>query len=147
MNVPSSSTATTLQVHRTFAASREKVFRAWTDPEMLKKWMAPADDFAVPTVEVDLRVGGRYRIVMRGPDGKDNIAVGAYREIQPPERLVFTWTWEGSGMPDTLVTIELRAQGESTEVVLTHERFPTAETCEHHKQGWVACLTRLAKAL
>ena len=77
---------TQLRVTRTFAAPREKVFRAWTDPQALKTWFAPSDKFATRIPELDLRVGGRYRIEMQLED-KNNIVVGTYR---------FCPSWAGS---------------------------------------------------
>lgn len=81
---------TTLQIKRTFAAPREKVFQAWTDPAALKRWFGPSDDFSTPVAEVDLRVGGRYRIHMKSPDGQPHTVHGVYREVTPPAKLVFT---------------------------------------------------------
>jgi uncharacterized protein YndB with AHSA1/START domain len=111
----------------------------------MQKWLAPSDEFLIPTVEVDLRIGGKYRIDMKAPDGKHFIATGSYREIQPPRKLVFTWSWEGEDMQETLVTIEFHERGNETEVVLTHERFPNAEKRDRHQIGWAGCLARLAR--
>src|SRR5262245_46441599 len=131
---------TTLQIKRTFAASRERVFRAWTDPKAMQSWLAPSDEYSVPAVEVDLRVGGKYRIDMQAPDGKHHIATGSYRVILPPRKLVFTWFWEDKDMMETLVTIEFHEHGKATEVVLTHERFPDVEARDRHQHGWTGCL-------
>ena len=136
---------TTLQIKRTFTAPREKVFGALTQPEALKKWCAPSDEFSVPAAEVDLRVGGKYRIAMKAPNGNLHVAIGTYREILSPRKLVFTWTWEGSDMPETLVTLEFHDRGASTELVLTHELFPNMEQRDKHNQGWAGCLGRLEK--
>lgn len=138
---------TTLQIKRTFKAPCQKVFGAWTEPEALKKWCAPSDEFTVPAAEVDLRVGGKYRIAMKAPDGNLHVAIGTYREISSPRKLVFTWTWEGSAMPETLVTLEFHDHGASTELVLTHELFPNVEQRDKHNQGWTGCLNRLEKTL
>ncbi len=88
--------ATTLEVSRTVAAPRETVFQAWTDPEILTKWWRVDAGWSTPIAEVDLRVGGRYRLGMFEP-GKDGpyVVGGEYREVTPPEKLVFTWIWEG----------------------------------------------------
>ncbi len=149
---------TTLQLSRTFSAPRENVFRAWTTEEALKRWHAPSDDFSTPHVEVDLRVGGRYRIEMKDPQGESHVVTGVYREIVPPEKLVFTFGWEGGegcggdkvgDMGETVVTIlfEAQGQGNATKVTLTHEFFPTSEIRDKHSMGWTGCLDRLAKAL
>ena len=142
------STETTLNLRRTFKAPRKKVFQAWTDPEELKKWWGP-EGYATPPAEVDLRVGGKYRLGMRKlPDGELFYLSGIYREVRPPEKLVYTWRWEAQPEHgETLVTVEFRELRDSTEVVLTHERFPTEKARDDHNRGWSGCLDRLAKLL
>jgi uncharacterized protein YndB with AHSA1/START domain len=142
---PNTAAETTLQLKRTFAAPREKVFHAWAQPETLKKWCAPSDEFSIPIAEADLRVGGKYRIAMQAPDGNLYVAIGEYREILPPQKLVFTWLWEGGDMHETLVTLEFHERGGETELILTHELFPDAEARNRHEQGWMGCMGRLAK--
>ncbi len=119
---------TSLRLSRTFAAPREKVFKAWTDPKALTKWFAPSDQFETKIPQLDLKPGGR-------------------REVRAPERLVFTWRWESEpgDAQDTLVTVEFRDRGDSTELVLTHERFPSEGARDEHKKGWGGCLDRLEK--
>jgi len=145
---------TTLTITRTFNAKREAVFKAWTDPQALIRWFAPSDDFATPVVDVDLRVGGRYRIQMKAPDGGSHTVHGTYREVTPPTRLVFTWAWEEGScrgeMPpeqETLVTVEFHDRGGATELILTHEYFPTVKVRDSHEEGWNGCLNRLPKAI
>jgi len=142
------STETTLNLRRIFKTRREKVFRAWTDPEELKKWWGP-EGYATPSAEVDLRVGGKYRLGMRKlPNGEIFYLSGTYREVRPPERLVYTWRWEAEPeYGETLVTVEFLQAGNSTEVVLTHEFFPTEKARDDHNRGWSSCLDRLAKLL
>lgn len=139
---------TTLHLKRTFAAPREKVFRAWTEPEELKKWWGP-EGYSTPTAEVDLRAGGTYRLgMMKLPKGDVFYLVGTYREVRPPERLVYTWRWESQAdLGETLVTVEFRDRGNATEVILTHELFPTEKARQDHNKGWNSCLDRLAKVL
>ncbi len=149
-------------IRRTFAAPRERVFRAWTEPEHLKRWFAPTDDFATPLAEVDLRVGGRYRLGLLRPPGGCGCTPssecadagptmkyvgGTYEVIQPFEKLVFTWAWEESDMaPDeTRVTVEFLDRAGQTEVVLTHERLPSQESRDQHTHGWTGCLNRLGR--
>lgn len=138
---------TTLRLTRTFAASRDEVFRAWTDPQALKQWWVPADGFSVPRAEIDLRVGGAYRVTMRNPRGETFLLVGTYREVRPPERLVYTWRWEETEMNvgETLVTVEFRKRGSSTEVAITHSLFPNGELRDRHDKGWSGCLDRLVR--
>lgn len=140
---------TTLELKRTFSASRARVFRAWTDPEELKKWFGPVG-YESPQAEIDLRVGGRYRIAMRKLPGGDVFHVkGEYEDIAPPERLVFSWQWEGKDMDatDTRVTVEFREAGSGTEVVLTHERFPSGDLRDRHIEGWTSTFECLAEVL
>lgn len=148
MASPKPGPQTTLRLTRTFAAPREKVFRAWTEPEELKEWWGP-EGYATPTAEVDLRVGGRYRLgMMKLPNGDVFYLTGIYREVRPPEKLVYTWRWESQPeLGETLVTIEFRDRGDATEVVLRHELFPNADARDDHSKGWSSCLDRLAKVL
>src|SRR5436190_169793 len=86
-----------LEIKRLIKAPRERVFDAWTRPEQLKQWMGPDEDMTIASVKIDLRVGGKFRIQMKAPDGESYTAVGTYREVRAPERLVFTWDWEKDG--------------------------------------------------
>lgn len=141
----STTTKPALKLARTYGAPLEKVFRAWTDPEIMKRWFAPSDAFSVPEVEVDARVGGRYRIVMRAPDGEYHRVGGVYREVVRPTRLVFTWAWESTPERESLVTVEFVDRGDMTELTLTHEQFADAEARDKHREGWTGCLERLAR--
>ena len=134
-----------LQLTRVLPASPAAVFAAWTDPEAMKRWMCPGAT-TVSVAELDVRVGGRYRIVMRTPSGELE-HVGEYREVDPPHRLAFTWISAGTKQQETLVTLDVRSQGEATELVLTHERFPDAESRAKHEAGWGAILDSLDQHL
>jgi len=139
-------TRTELRITRTLAVPREKVFRAWTDPEALKRWFFPKDGFETNVPSFDLAVGGRYRIEMKSPEGKVHIVTGAYREVRPPERLVFTWKWENAPEEgESLVTVELYDRGGRTDLVLRHDLLATAEAREEHSKGWAGCLDHLEK--
>ena len=138
----SPSIETTLQLSRTFQAPREKVFRAWTDPDQMKHWCSPTADYET-AAEVDLRVGGKYRIQMTHKNGGIHPAVGEYQEVSEPDKLVYTWSWEDGSVTGTLVTVEFRDLGSATELLLTHERFPTTEWRDKHGEGWTGCLGRL----
>jgi uncharacterized protein YndB with AHSA1/START domain len=128
-----------LHLRRTFQASRERVFRAWTTPEDMKRWKAPGDR-TPPVVEVDLRVGGKYRVHMRSPDGVEMRLVGMYREVDPPKKLVYTWVWETSPeMGQTLVTVEFLERGRMTEVVL--------DVRDLYEHGWSGSFDKLAEIL
>ena len=133
---------------RTFAAPRDQVYAAWTEPEHLKQWWGP-EGFTSPDAAIDLRVCGRYRAGMRAPDGTEMAVVGEYTEIAAPERLAFTWAWDPpmGGPEDTLVTVEFRDLGDMTEVVLTHERFLSVESRDQHQHGWTSTFVCLEQAL
>lgn len=168
MTTPASGPAISLSLSRTYPAPRERVFNAWTDPDQLKRWWAAQEGFTTPIAEVDLRVGGRYRLGMQPPD-QDVIYVvsGTYREVTPPQRLVFTWAWEppldsNSMRPaeerppemdsmveskETLVTVEFRDLGGSTEVMLTHAYFSDEPTRDEHSHGWAGVMARLAQII
>ncbi len=94
-----------------------------------------------------MRVGGRYRIVMRSPDGEQHDVSGVYREVVPNEKLVFTWAWRSTPERESLVTVVLRSAGGGTELTLTHEQFFDEEARDKHRHGWDGCLARLANAL
>ena len=147
---------TVLKITRTFHAPKAKVFEAWTTPGVLKQWFGPSAEFTVAVADVDLRVGGNYRLQMIDPGGESHTAIGTYREITRPEKLVFTWSWEaghgcdGEPMPEmgeTLVTVEFLQKDDDTEMTLTHELFPDAQTRDKHNEGWTGCLARLEKVV
>jgi len=130
-----------LELTRTLPAPPERVWLALTDPAAMAAWFWPPA-FGT-TVEIDLRVGGRYRIAApHGPTG-GFAAVGAYRVVEPPHRLVFTWRWEGQDGPETLVTVTLAGGDEKTELRLVHEGFADDHDRDMHAQGWADCLDRL----
>lgn len=135
-----------LRIVRILPAPPEEVFEAWTNTQSLKQWMCPGST-TVPTAELDVRVGGQFRIVMRDQGG-DYIHTGEYREIDAPNRLVFTWVSATTRGRPTLVTIEFRAHGaEETEMVLTHEQLPDEDSFSKHQRGWGQIATKLATYL
>ncbi|HYM11932.1 MAG TPA: SRPBCC domain-containing protein [Bryobacterales bacterium] len=133
----------TLVVRRLIPATREEVFAAWTDPESIKHWMCPGDA-TTAEAQLDPRVGGKFRIVMKGRS-QDYEHTGEYQVVEPPSKLVFTWTSKGTDDQPTLVTVELFARGEHCELVLTHARFPRVEAMRSHKNGWSQITDRLAE--
>jgi uncharacterized protein YndB with AHSA1/START domain len=134
----------TLEVRRTIRAPQQRVFDAWTKADELKRWHAPGP-LTVSLAEIDLRVGGSYRIHMRAPDGKEHRVTGVYREVDPPRRVVYTWTWEDtSDVQNSVVTLEFIARGDSTEVILRHEGFDSTKQRDSHESGWTSILDKLA---
>lgn len=141
----------TLVITRVLDAPRERVFAAWIDAEQAAQWWGPKGCTIVSNA-MDVRVGGVWRRVMRSPDGVEHNAHGVYREIAPPERLVFTFRWERGGAaghgPETVVTVTLAELGpERTELTLRQEGFATASGRDEHNVGWSSTLDRLAEYL
>jgi len=145
-----------LQITRVFDAPRELVFKAWTDPDQFKQWFGAAacDGASLRSVKVDARVGGKYRLQMRQANGEYFTSVGTYREVKPPERIVFTWEFEKDGSgdefgevepPEMLVTVEFKTRGKQTELILTHEKFATTQSRDGHNEGWNRCLNALGE--
>jgi uncharacterized protein YndB with AHSA1/START domain len=132
-----------LVVRRVIPASREEVFAAWIDPESIRHWMCPGDTVTAEA-QLDPRVGGAYRIVMKSPTRAYDHA-GEYLVVDPPSKLAFTWISNGTDNRPTVVTVELFARGEECEVVLTHERLPNADAVQRHKGGWSQIVERLAE--
>ncbi len=134
----------TLVVSHSYPASVDRVFAAWTDAGQLSQWFGPTDEHTA-IAEVDLRVGGNYRIAIHHVSGNVHTVIGTYQLIEPQKKLAFTWNWEGSSAPDTLVTIDFIPQGNSTEVKVTHEKFLDTESRDKHNQGWTGGLNRLER--
>ena len=140
-------TRPSLTLKRHLKAPVERVFRAWTEGEALKRWFGPSDAMAVVTAEVDLKVGGRYRIVMQEAGVEPHRVGGVYREIVPNRRLVFTWAWESTPERESLVTVELAPEDGGTRLTLTHERFFDEAARDGHGKGWTGSLARLDRHL
>jgi uncharacterized protein YndB with AHSA1/START domain len=138
-------TATALRLERGYAAAPERVFDAWTNPEVLRRWWAAGPDWECPEADVDLRVGGRYRLAMRTPAGETHVVGGEYTEIERPGRLVYTWAWEDGDGTESRVTVEFRADGDGTTVVITHAGLSSEESRDQHAHGWAACLDNLGR--
>jgi uncharacterized protein YndB with AHSA1/START domain len=138
---------TRLEVRRTYNVPVAKVYAAWTDPEQIKHWMGPSDDFGETEVTSDFRVGGRYRIVMHAPSGELHKVGGTYREIVPNRRVVYTWAWESTPDRESLVTVEFKPSGNGTELILTHEQFADSDARDKHQQGWSGCIDRFGRYL
>jgi uncharacterized protein YndB with AHSA1/START domain len=138
-----------LVLRRTYAAPRQRVFDAWTKPELALKFFGPGD-VKVPEVRMDVRTGGSYSIVMLMPDGERMNVGGTYRDVRPPERLSMTWRWEEDKPEDefdTLLTLEFNEVDGGTELVLTHEQLASVESRDRHEHGWTAIMEQLPAAL
>ena len=144
---------TTLRVTRVIQAPRERVFRAWTDPQQVSRWFLPVGGSS--RVELDARVGGSFRITLLQPFARHVLrmkpwhCVGTYLVVEPPERLVFTFAWEGTpwDIGESLVTVELRELDGATELNLLHERNRNRRVRGFHWSGWSIVLRRLARVV
>ena len=136
-----------LTITRNYPAGQEEVWRALTEANLLKQWLAPSDAYLMPVAEADVRVGGRYRFVMKPPEGEEHEVSGVYREVVPNKKLVFTWAWKSSPEHESLVTISLRPAGRGTGLMLKHEQFVDADARDRHEQGWTGSLGRLERCL
>jgi uncharacterized protein YndB with AHSA1/START domain len=133
-----------LRLARRYPVAPEKVWRAWTDPQALKRWWGPGGQDPVSLAQLDLRVGGRFRIVFGGPEGTDHEVQGVYREVLPPRRLVFTWTWPRSTPErESLVTLEFRPAHGGTELAFLHEQLFDETVRDNHRRGWSESLAKL----
>jgi len=140
-----------LLLTRIIDAPRAKVFKAWSDPELLKQWFAPRP-WTTPVVETDVRVGGSSLIVMRGPDGNEFPNRGVYLEVVPNERLVFTdaftKAWEPSEKPFMTVELTFEDQAGKTKYTARVHHWTVADREAHEKmgfhQGWAICAEQLA---
>ncbi len=132
----------TLVTRRTIRASAARVFDAWTQPEQLRAWWGPRP-VTCSGAEIDLRVGGRYRISNALPDGTTLVIEGEFRVIEVPRRLVYTWRAGGDEV--SRVTVRFEPRGEATEVIVIHERIPSERVRESHEGGWIGCLDGLER--
>jgi uncharacterized protein YndB with AHSA1/START domain len=139
-------TKPSLSIKRRLNAPPAKVFAAWTDSAKIARWFGPAH-IEVVRAEADARVGGRYRIVARSPDGEEHDVSGVYREVVPERKLVFTWAWRSTPERESLVTVELKGDGDGTLLTLTHEQFFDEGARDRHRSGWTGALDKLEKFL
>ena len=140
-------TKPSLTLRRHINAPRERVWKAWTTGEALKRWFGPRDSYDIAVADVDLRPGGRYRIVMQEPGGERHEVGGVYREIESNTRLVFSFAWVSTPERESVVTVQLRDADGGTELTLTHEPFFDEAARDRHHHGWTGSLDRLARHL
>jgi uncharacterized protein YndB with AHSA1/START domain len=137
-------TKPSLTIKRRLKASPAKVFAAWIDPEKVKGWMGPGE-VRMLAVECEPRVGGRYRWLARAPSGEDHEVSGVYREFVPDQKLVFTWAWKSTPERESLVTVDLKPDGDGTLLTLTHEQFFDEEARDRHRHGWDGAMDKLER--
>jgi len=140
MSAISDSTSTNdidLSVSGTLNASRDLVFKAWTEPERLKQWWSPV-------LEADIRPGGAWRAEVRNPDGSGSWSHGEYREIVAPERIVYTFAWDATDSAETIITVTLADDDGKTSLTAQQGPFATPEDRDSHAQGWNVAFDELA---
>jgi uncharacterized protein YndB with AHSA1/START domain len=136
-----------VRIERTFAAPAEDVFDAWTSPEVMRRWFHCEPDWETAEAEVDLRLGGAVRIVMRRPDGSEAGARGEYRLIERPHRLVMAWTFDEEPSNEQLIELSFTESGDSTTVLLVNSGIATDQRRAGQDWGWRGCLDQLERAL
>lgn len=134
-----------LQLQRTFAASIERVWAAWTDPNQVYRWFGCPESKGI-SANIDLKVGGAYEVHIIA-HGQDMTMKGVIAELELKRKLVIEWSWDGNedmaGLPPTRAEIAMKEVKGGTQVTLTHSGFPNAEVCGQHQQGWSASLERI----
>lgn len=133
-----------LVARRAIRATPERLFEAWTNPSQLISWWGPPGVECIDA-EVDLRLGGAYRIANRFPDGRVVWISGEFEVIDIPHRLVYTWRLDSQEFGLERVTVRFEPQGPVTEVVVTHERISGDAARRGHEQGWEGCLAGLER--
>ena len=136
-----------VRIERTFDAPIEAVFDAWTSPEVMRRWLHPAPDWGTPEAEVDLRIGGTVRVVMRRPDGSQAQAQGLYTLIDRPHRLVMTWVFDDDPANEQLLELTFTESDGATTVRLLNAGISTDERRNNQDWGWHGCLRELERLL
>jgi uncharacterized protein YndB with AHSA1/START domain len=137
----------TLNLERTFQAPPDAVFDAWTSEEVLRRWFYGRSDWEAPVAEVDLRVGGAVRVVMRDPEtGAEHGGGGRYTEIDRPTRLAFTWSWDDDER-ETQIEVDFMEEEDATKVLFTHSNLRDQESAREHERGWTTAFDNLVRVL
>ena len=137
-----------LNLVRAYPVAPEKVWRAWTDAQAVKKWWGPGPGEPVAVAELDVRVGGRFRIVFGGPKGTDHEVQGVYQEVAPNRKLVFTWTWPRTTPErESVITITLKASGGGTDFAFRQEQFFNEAVRDGHLGGWTSTFAKLERVV
>jgi uncharacterized protein YndB with AHSA1/START domain len=136
-----------VRIERTFEAPAQDVFDAWTSPEVMRRWFHCAPDWDTPVAEVDLRVGGNVRVVMRRPDGSEGEARGEYTLIDRPHRLVMNWTFDAAPSNEQQVELFFTESEGSTTVLMVNSGISTDARRDAQDEGWQGCLDELERVL
>jgi uncharacterized protein YndB with AHSA1/START domain len=139
--------ARVVRIERIFRASAEEVFDAWTNQEVIRRWFRPQSGWREASAEVDLRVGGTIRVVMRTPDGDPVGAGGEYTLIERPHRLAFTWTFDDDPSNQQLIEIEFDERGDETRVLFVNSEISDRERRNSQYDGWTTCIDNMEGVL
>jgi uncharacterized protein YndB with AHSA1/START domain len=131
-----------LTLQRHINAPPAKVFSAWTDPQQIVKWLHPGGCNVVH-VEMELKAGGRFHLIMRAPDGEEHDVSGVFREVAMNEKLVYTWAYRSTPERESVVTFMLKPDGDGTWLTLKHEQFFDEAARDAHQGGWTEALDGL----
>lgn len=132
-------------VRRRMPAPREVVFDAWIDPQGIREWMCPGNAISAEAV-LDVRVGGSFRIVMKAPD-QDHVHIGTYQVVEPPSKLVFTWSSIDNPSAMTRVTVEFFSHGDESELIISHDKFLKPDVAKRYEGGWATIAEKFAAYL
>ena len=139
--------AQVVRIERTFDAPAEDVFDAWTSEEVIRRWFKPGQGWGTPSADVDLRVGGTIRVVMRDPDGGEVGASGEYTLIERPNKLAFTWTFDDDPSNEQMIELEFTEQDGATTVLFVNSNISSEKRRDSQYDGWAACLDNMQRVL
>jgi uncharacterized protein YndB with AHSA1/START domain len=139
--------AKVVRIERTFDAPAEEVFDAWTSPEVIRRWFKPAQGWQEPSAEVDLRVGGTIRVVMRTPEGEPVEAGGEYTLIERPHRLAFTWTFDDDPSNQQMIELEFTERDGATTVLFINSNISEERRRDQQYDGWSTCFDEMERFL
>jgi len=142
MSDKTSADAADLEIRHVVAADPARVFAAWTDPDELRQWWGPQGVKCI-AAEINLRVGGQYRIGNQLPDKSVVWIEGIFEVIEVPNLLEYTWSTNPEADYKERVSVRFEAVEIGTEIVICHRRIPTEAIRENHQQGWMGCLDGL----
>ena len=132
----------TLEISKTYNATVESVWNAWTNPDEISKWWIP-DDFSEPsTPEIDLRVGGEFKYYLKAAEGDAFYAHGVFKEVIPNELIISSWQWSHADQ-ETLLTVKFIEVDDGTQLTITHELFKDEDQKNNHADGWNKCMLRI----
>lgn len=136
-----------VRIERTYQAPPEQVFDAWVSPEVLRRWFHCEADWETPVAEVDLRLGGAIRVLMRKPDGSEAGARGIFRLIDRPRRLEMSWTFDDEPANEQLIELRFSSSGDGTAVLMVNSDISGRARRDGQERGWRGCLTELGRLL